>query len=318
MSATPPIWVTLASVAGCHPLAGRAGRRAAWIAALAAVALVAVALAPRAGAFVYWANYDTGTIGRADLDGSDVNQSFITGAIGPVGLAVGDAGAYWANFDSSAIGRADLDGSDANQSLVTTARRHQGRGGRSRPRLLDESVRRLDRPRRPRRANANPSFITGLNGPADVAVDGDHVYWTNLNTGTIGRADLDGANVEQSLITGLGEPVGLTVDDAYLYWTQTAANAIGRADLDGANVNHSFVTGANSPVQIAADTVHLYWTNFEANTIARADLDGPTSTRASSPAPAAPRGWRSTPCWGRPPPSGSSASGASASAPASG
>src|SRR5215216_2478900 len=39
--------------------------------------------------------------------------------------------------------------------------------------------------------NANQSFISGASFPAGVAVDSGHVYWTN-DTGTIGRADLDG------------------------------------------------------------------------------------------------------------------------------
>ncbi|MBI3660071.1 hypothetical protein HY230_06330 [Candidatus Acetothermia bacterium] len=38
---------------------------------------------------IYWANRNTGTIGRANLDGTGVNQSFITGASIPFGVAVG-------------------------------------------------------------------------------------------------------------------------------------------------------------------------------------------------------------------------------------
>ena len=37
---------------------------------------------------IYWVNDDNGTIGRAGLDGSNVNQSFITGAYFPSGVAV--------------------------------------------------------------------------------------------------------------------------------------------------------------------------------------------------------------------------------------
>ena len=44
-----------------------------------------VALAVR---HIYWINNTTNTIGRADLDGSNQNQSFITGASGPYGVAV--------------------------------------------------------------------------------------------------------------------------------------------------------------------------------------------------------------------------------------
>jgi hypothetical protein len=47
-----------------------------------------LALAARADAFVYWANFNTGAIGRADLDGHHVDQSFISGASLPLGVAV--------------------------------------------------------------------------------------------------------------------------------------------------------------------------------------------------------------------------------------
>jgi virginiamycin B lyase len=40
---------------------------------------------------VYWANFGSGAIGRADLDGKNPNKSFISGASVPAGVAV-DAG----------------------------------------------------------------------------------------------------------------------------------------------------------------------------------------------------------------------------------
>jgi len=44
------------------------------------VSLGLVVVATPANAFVYWTNNSSGTIGRANLDGTGVNQSFITGA----------------------------------------------------------------------------------------------------------------------------------------------------------------------------------------------------------------------------------------------
>jgi virginiamycin B lyase len=38
---------------------------------------------------VYWVNAGTNTIGRANLDGTGANQSFIGGASFPFGVAVG-------------------------------------------------------------------------------------------------------------------------------------------------------------------------------------------------------------------------------------
>jgi hypothetical protein len=42
-----------------------------------------------AGAYIYWSNPVSDTIGRPSLDGTRVNQTFITGASLPLGLAVG-------------------------------------------------------------------------------------------------------------------------------------------------------------------------------------------------------------------------------------
>ena len=36
---------------------------------------------------IYWINNGTDTIGRANLDGTDVDQSFITGALNPFGIS---------------------------------------------------------------------------------------------------------------------------------------------------------------------------------------------------------------------------------------
>ena len=47
-----------------------------------------LAVAPGAGAYVYWANQNNDTIGRANLDGSSPNQMFIAGADEPCGLAL--------------------------------------------------------------------------------------------------------------------------------------------------------------------------------------------------------------------------------------
>jgi hypothetical protein len=48
------------------------------LAALLLAAILTLALAPRAGAFVYWSDFGTSTIGRANLDGTGADQRFIT------------------------------------------------------------------------------------------------------------------------------------------------------------------------------------------------------------------------------------------------
>jgi hypothetical protein len=82
--------------------------------------------AAAAGGYLYWTNFaplrkDAGTIGRARLDGTDVNQHFIAvpnGPSGVAGLAVNCRYIYWTNEDGNEIGRANLNGTDVNQRFI--------------------------------------------------------------------------------------------------------------------------------------------------------------------------------------------------------
>jgi hypothetical protein len=141
-------------------------------------------------------------------------------------------------------------------------------------------------------SNANQSFISGVNNPAGVAVDGSHVYWTNTN-GTIGRADLDGQNVNLSFISSAFDPRGVGVDGSHIYWTNFNDGTGGPAELDGQNVNQSFISGAFGPNGVAVDGGHVYWTNTN-GTVGRADLDGQNANQGFISGVNNPQGWRST------------------------
>src|SRR6185295_17181127 len=102
-------------------------------------------------------------------------------------------------------------------------------------------------------------FVTGADNPYDLAVDGQHIYWTNfgdgsIGGGSIGRADLTAnpgelaTNVNQSFISGATRPRGIDVDANYIYWSNSngqdgnaEAGDIARANLsDGQGVNLHF------------------------------------------------------------------------------
>jgi hypothetical protein len=68
-------------------------------------------------------DFGTGEIGRADIDGGNANQSFITGATDPLRIAVDAGHIYWADYGPDTIGRADLDGQNVNQSSPARASR---------------------------------------------------------------------------------------------------------------------------------------------------------------------------------------------------
>lgn len=246
---------------------------------LAALVLF-LALAQTATAYVYWTNRSGGagtTIGRANLDGTGADQTFIGGASGPVGVAVDAAHIYWANaFGAhSTIGRANLNGTEATQSFITGAadpcgvalnseyiywgNHESGTIGRAK---LDGE-------------DPEENFISGANHPCGVAVDGSYVYWANERGTTIGRAKLDGEEPDETFIGGAQEPAGVTVNGSFVYWGNNQSNTIGRALLNGNEANNSFITGSggctNSP---AVDGTYIYWANDCAASIGRANLDG--------------------------------------------
>jgi virginiamycin B lyase len=198
-------------------------------------------------AHVYWTN-PSQTIGRANLEGTGVNQSFIAGTTGLTGVAVDDAHVYWAS--DAGIGRANLDGTGVNQSFIASAgdpigvavdgahvywtNRDAGTIGRAN---LDGT-------------GVNQSFIAGANSFFGLAVDAAHIYWAS--GGGIGRANLDGTAPELGFIDGV-DPVGLAVDGAHVYWSSSAA--IGRANLDGTDVAAKLIGVSPMPYGVAVDTL---------------------------------------------------------------
>ncbi|MBV9196082.1 MAG: pentapeptide repeat-containing protein [Solirubrobacterales bacterium] len=226
---------------------------AAWLPGLAAAPHVraATGLSTSGADFVYWANTNAETIGRATVDGNpaSVNQRFVTSLIEPnfegegppLGVAVDHAHIY---FNGGAgITRANLDGTGVQPNFITTG--------------------------------PPPDYGT------EVAVDSQHIYWFEAGLGSIERANLDGTGVNSHFITGLGGTNGLSglaVDGRYIYWLDAAERRIGRADLDGSNVNDAFISVPfDTPGAVnglAVDPEHIYWGNAYAGTIGRANLDG--------------------------------------------
>jgi virginiamycin B lyase len=189
-----------------------------------------------------------GTIGRANIDGTGVNQSFITGIDAPSGITSDGTYLYWTTgglndtYGTGGVARAGLDG-------VT---------GR------------------------NNTFITGASKPLAVSVDANYVYWSNTNGSTIGRATIGGAGANQSFIAAGSYPYGLEVRGGFIYWANFLlgsgawGNQIGRADVGGTNINSSFITtsAGSAPTGLTSDGTYLYWTNYATSKIGRSLLNG--------------------------------------------
>ena len=243
---------------------------------------------PAAVSKLYWSDWGTDKIQRADLDGSNV-EDLISGAglDGPDGLSLDLAGGkiYWVDAGTKKIQRANLDGSGI-EDLLTDQNFPFGLA-------LDVSGGKMywtnPFPAKIQRANLDGSgpedlVTSGLTIAGGLALDvaGGKMYWTNRGTapGTakIQRADLSGSNVEDLVTSGLTGPHGLALDVAggKMYWTDRGTDKIQRADLSGSNVEDLVTTGLDSPSGIALDVAggKIYWTDGGTNKVQRANLDG--------------------------------------------
>lgn len=233
------------------------GRMGGWVAGVvlvtAALAVwdrgstvrAAFASAPSPVGMIFWAesphggSSERGSVGRASLNGTGVNQHLIDGTTGGGGVAIEGGHVYWTNYGETGvvagtIGRANLNGTDANERL-----------------------------------------ITGINWPVGVAVDGRHIYWTDFEG--IGRANLDGTGVNKHFIA-TSSPSGLAIDAQHIYWASETGDEIGRANLDGTGVDEHFITATNAPDGVAVDAHYLYWSNTGDDSIGRARLNGTDAT----------------------------------------
>ena len=233
---------------------------------------------------MYWTDYGTEKIQRANLDGSNVEDLVTTGLTTPLGIAldVGRGKMYWADGGTSKIQRANLDGSNVEDLITTGLTTPLGIAldvGRGKMYWTDGGTSKIQR------ANLDGSNVedlvtTGLRHPFGIALDVGRgkMYWPDNGTAKIQRANLDGSNVEDLITTGLDRPVGIALDvgRGKMYWTDSGTDKIQRANLDGSNVEDLITTGLSVPVGIALDIARgkMYWMDQDTDKIQRANLNG--------------------------------------------
>jgi sugar lactone lactonase YvrE len=203
-------------------------------------------------------------IERDDLSGGPVEDKEFISPQRAIGVAVDSEHIYWVDPSTGSIGRADLDGGNREPSFIVPGPTE------CEPDVFEESH------------------------PRYVAVDSNHVYWTNTGcfnseaqpiegTGTIGRADIEGTptSVEPEFITGLSNPQGIAVNGTHIYWGNAGklfeARGIGRAAVDASEVNQGFLppSGGTQSYGVALSPTHVYFSANDNNgTVRRAPLNG--------------------------------------------
>ena len=118
-------------------------------------------------------------------------------------------------------------------------------------------------------------LISGTMSDAQV----HYMYWTDLATGKIQRANLNGSNVED--IVTQNTPINITLDmySGKMYWTDRVAGAIRRANLDGTNIETLFIGGEHKEgIALDISGGKMYWSEWNRGIgeqkIRRANLDG--------------------------------------------
>ncbi len=217
---------------------------------------------PSTGAIYWTERTDTGSILKANLDGTG-SQTILTGAAAAPqgahafsGIALDESNDVLYAGDANALFRANLDGSNRTTLVNVT--------------------------------NHHPQM-----GIVDVELDLMHgkVYWTNGGL-DVSRANLDGSNPETVLSFPLGGDIlisGLAVDPVrgklfYDDFELVNNRGIYSANLDGSNPTlivdfgpDSATTNPNhSPMQLAVDVASgkLYWNDSVTDAIYRVNEDG--------------------------------------------
>ena len=207
--------------------------------------------------YIYWSGANGGSatnIARANLDGTGVNPSFITGAHNPCGVAVNSNYIYWAGDVGTTIGRANLDGTGVNQDFITTGTGVCGVAVTKKYIYwANYQTAQIGRAKLNGKKITN-GFIVGCG--SGIAIVGKYIYFTSASGSSIGRANIDGTNVNTDFIPNLnGQIAFLAATKKYIYWAnwgdRGSGTTIGRANIDGTQPNQTFIQGTKGGFGIA-------------------------------------------------------------------
>ena len=214
-------------------------------------------------------------IGRAKIGATEAEEpipNFLPAHA--LGVAVDPKGEYiyWAEPLHHSIGRADLKAPDPAQTVE--------------PEFIVPGETEVELT-----PLFEPAFkLHAPSTPRYVAVDEDHIYWTNTGptrdkfiyvpyfadagkpiptAGSIGRADLNApdpqSTADPEFITGAYNPQGIAVNSTHIYWANTengSSGNVGRAKIEAGKaeeVKQNFFSQSD-PYGVAVDATHLYFT----------------------------------------------------------
>jgi hypothetical protein len=115
-------------------------------------------------------------------------------------------------------------------------------------------------------------LVTGV--PDALAVDADHLYWSDAMAGAIFRSDLQGQHAAQ-LASGIGTVAFLTLDATNLYFADNRKGTVSQVPVTGGSVTTLFSKSTATPQGVAVDAHDVYWSD-SGGTIQRVPIGGGT------------------------------------------
>jgi hypothetical protein len=250
------------------------------------------------GTYVYFCNSETGYIGRAKLNGSEVNQTWVKCERTPVYVTVDASHVYWRGLGvSSVIGRATIAGGTIEPTWISTP----GEGGIA---VNSEHIFWVVEGAIGRATIAGGSIeatwrtTSGKAPSGGLAITSEYLYftvgatWPPTGLYAVSRMKVTGEELENAWASAGQGKTGIAVSGGYLYWS--GHNAVSRATTAGGEVQLSWVPLIPAPVGVAVQAGELYWTTGAANTLGRVSASGATN----SPPVFALLGWASKPATG--------------------
>jgi hypothetical protein len=236
------------------------------------------------GDHVYWIEYDGPFLNAARIDGSEASK--IVAGVPVAGaradftrLAVDDHNAYWAMSRPPSVWHAPLDGDNgvamplalepsvADAGVVAQEpawspygvavdATHVYWSDSGNSAIKRRALTSLDRDLPAERV------ISGEEGPMDIALDGQRLYWLT-STGLVRSCDKAGPCTPLTLASGQTGAEFLLVDDLYVYWTTyVTGGSVRRVQkMGGRLVVESLATNQKMPYGIAQECGTIYWTN---------------------------------------------------------
>jgi hypothetical protein len=161
------------------------------------------------GTYLYATDRYDGYVGKFLLDGTVVNETFLSNLDSPAGISVFGGYLYVTNRNAGTVQKFNASSGGLDTLFHT---------------------------------------ITGLNDPTDIAVTSSNVFVAEFGSGRVDKFALNGTTVSSPLTTGSGHPYGLAVSGSTLLVGDAIDGVIRSFDSsNGALINSSLINGLNYP-----------------------------------------------------------------------